>query len=129
MPEWLYRFLMYVGRHNLLGMDVLVMELIMFDLERQGRKIERREKRRNQRRRAGRLALLVIPRTRRDEIIGDFNELADEVKAMGAGRVARLLLVGGRFLLYARAIFKLRLPDFSAADSKENESERERETR
>lgn len=79
--------------------------------------------------RFARLALLIIPKRRRDEMVGDFHQLGSEVRAEGAGRIARVFLFSGRFLLYAWAIVRLRLPDFSAVDSKENEGERERETR
>ena len=72
--------------------------------------------------RARNVVCLIIPKKRRDEIIGDFHESMATAKKEGLGRFARALLAGAKIALYACIALKLRAQDFAPGTEEENET-------
>lgn len=67
---------------------------------------------------AARLALLAIPKNRREEIEGDFFESLEQAREEGHGKVFIALLAVAKCVLIAWAVFRLRTADlFSGAVS------------
>lgn len=63
--------------------------------------------------RVGSWALLVIPRKRREEIVGDFLESIEKARKQGFGRFGQWMLIAAKFLLYAWVVLKLRIGDLA----------------
>lgn len=78
------------------------------------------------RRSAGRcfsLFLLVIPKKRRDEIVGDFHESLHKANQAGYGRFARTLLAIAKFGLYGWVSLNLRASDFAHSEEEQDQLE------